>query len=70
MAWRGYRVGDVRVAPYSEYEPGAEGFVIERLGYWNNCEPTWALPDWIEWSRGSLDGIFPTREAAEQALAA
>lgn len=66
-----FDVGHMQVADGSEYYPEWSGkFVIEACHYWNRPYPTYARPDWSEWSMGdSLGTIFDTREEAEAALA-
>lgn len=63
-----YKAGSIRVAPYSDYEPGSTAFCIEYMGFWNTPDAHWAIPDWIEWGYG-FDETYPTRQAAEKALA-
>jgi hypothetical protein len=65
------KIGALRVAPWSEYEPGQPGFVIEQFSYtsYRSDPPSWVLPAWEERGCGDLDGVFSTEEAARQALA-
>lgn len=59
----------IRVESATEY--GYEsGFVIEQYRYWNfEDHKSWCIAPWEEMGLGDLEGVFPTRAAAEAALA-
>ena len=60
------KIGALRVGVYSDYEPGADGFVIEE--YWND-DLGWVIGNYEETGNCHLDGVFPTRNLAEYTLA-
>lgn len=64
------RPGELQVSPWSEYEPGTPGFVIEEFGYtsYHSDPPSWRIPAWEERGEPQFEGIFPTREAAERVM--
>lgn len=62
------REGDLQVSPYSEYQPGDPGFVVEMAGYWNGGDISWAIPAWDEAGSNDLGGVFATRTLAERAM--
>lgn len=61
------KVGSLQITSASEYSKG-EGFVIEQLGYYNQSEPSWAIPAWDEMGYPDLAEIYPTVEAAQKAI--
>lgn len=58
------RLNDARVND-RDYEGR---IVIEKFNYWNDSEPSWAVPDWEERGEGDLAGPFATRAEAIAAL--
>ncbi len=44
--------------------------VVEQFGYWNNAEPSWAVPAWDENGSAGLGGPFATIADAERAIRA
>lgn len=60
---------EIRATPASDYGLG-DGFVIEQRRYWNfNLDDkSWAMPAWDEIGYSNLEGVFPTRRAAERAI--
>lgn len=61
------KVGEIRIGTAAEYDLG-NGFVIEQFSYWNNGEPSWAIPAWEERGYSDFAEMFCTRDAAEKAL--
>lgn len=60
-----------RVACAEDYDTAHVGmFVVEELNYWNSYCPRYARPDFVERGTPELGRLFPTREAAEAAIAA
>lgn len=66
------RSGQIRVAPYSDYEPGAAGYVIEQADYYGptfDRQLGWAIPAWGERGEPQFEGVFPTHAAAAYLVA-
>lgn len=59
------RIGDRRIGLWSDYEPGAAGYVIEE--YWTR-QIGWAIGAYEENGEGHLGAVFPTFAAALRAL--
>ena len=59
------RIGDLRIGAWSDYEPGADGYVIEE--YWDD-QRGWVMGHYEENGEAHLDGVFATRADAERAL--
>lgn len=58
----------VRIEDAKEYGYDA-GFVIEQFRYWNfEDHKSWCIPAWEEMGLGSLEGVFASRDEAENAL--
>ncbi|UVK46768.1 hypothetical protein BPNPMPFG_002476 [Mesorhizobium sp. AR07] len=63
------KIGSLQITDAREYGYSC-GVVIEQFGYWNQNEPSWAIPAWDEIGLPDFEGVFMLQRDAERALAA
>ena len=67
--WAEYTDGHLRATRGEEYGEEWRGhWVVEMCSAWNGTNPVYGRPDFVERGMAPLRGLFPSREAANEAI--